>query len=103
MKQNSLLAENLVVTLGKKGSIAYSKSNKDFYQCPASVVEIADTTGAGDVFAAAFIHSFYFNEMSLFQTLKYSNCIASLSCEEVGIDCVGSINRKVECCFLKWD
>lgn len=44
--------ENIVVTLGKKGSLWVTKETSEFI--PALVVQAVDTTGAGDSFIGAF-------------------------------------------------
>ncbi|MFX1577278.1 MAG: carbohydrate kinase family protein [Promethearchaeota archaeon] len=46
--------EILNITLGKQGSITATKETA--FKTPAFVVEAVDTTGAGDAFAAGFIH-----------------------------------------------
>lgn len=48
------LAENTVVMMGKEGCIAGNATEK--IRCPAFPVEPLDTTGAGDLFAAGFLH-----------------------------------------------
>ncbi|ROL58184.1 adenosine kinase [Bacteroidetes/Chlorobi group bacterium Naka2016] len=47
------LVPNFVITLGAKGSIA--NINKSEYQFPAYSTKAIDTTGAGDMFAGAFL------------------------------------------------
>jgi len=44
----------VVITLGKRGAVAIN-SNFEVIQIPAPVVEVKDTIGAGDTFAAALI------------------------------------------------
>ena len=45
------------VTLGKEGALAYCEG--EFYYSPAYQVNCCDTTGAGDVFHAAFIRALF--------------------------------------------
>ncbi|NPA22890.1 MAG: carbohydrate kinase family protein [Crenarchaeota archaeon] len=48
--------EEIVVTLGEEGSVIYGKGGLEL-RIPAFKVEAIDTTGAGDVFAAAYTFS----------------------------------------------
>lgn len=49
--------EVLNITLGRKGSITATESTA--FKTPAFIVDAVDTTGAGDAFAAGFIHHFH--------------------------------------------
>ena len=49
--------EILNVTLGRRGSITATKEHS--FRTPAFIVDAIDTTGAGDAFAAGFIHYFH--------------------------------------------
>lgn len=70
--------DNLVVTLGAKGSVASIPTENYFAE--ALSVEIVDITGAGDAFISALVYSFCnqkikskkFNSISL-KDLKYAN------------------------------
>jgi fructokinase len=46
----------IAVTRGDKGCAIYSRG--DYAESPAISVQVADTVGAGDAFAAAFLHGF---------------------------------------------
>jgi ribokinase len=71
----------LVVTMGKKGSKAFTQ-NKSFYQ-PAFKVRVVDTTGAGDAFAAGFLYTFL-KGMPIDLCLKIGNFVAAYSIQFYG-------------------
>ncbi|MDP3484298.1 MAG: carbohydrate kinase family protein [Methanobacteriaceae archaeon] len=79
-----LLIENgislVVITLGDKGSILHNK--KEIIKCPAKIVPVMDTTGAGDAFAAGFI-SQCFKKKSLNSCLKFATSSAA--------ECIGKL------------
>ncbi len=63
-----------VITLGEEGSMLYS--SKKFFAPAFHVRQVVDTTGAGDAFAAAFIHSYLYSqniEKSLLEGNKYAS------------------------------
>jgi ribokinase len=64
----------VIVTMGKKGSILFSDKLKMF---KAYKVKVVDTTGAGDSFTAAFVHSFSKTKDIDF-SMKFSNAYAAL-------------------------
>ena len=71
-----------IVTLGAKGSIAYT--GKDFIHQPAYKIEnIVDTTGAGDVFHGAFASGLILN-YDLKTNLQFASLVAALKCRELG-------------------
>lgn len=74
----------LIVTLGQQGVIGYSQDPRETTHLKAHKIQPLDTTGAGDIFNAAFIHSFFFQKMSFRDALAFSNAIAAASCEESG-------------------
>ena len=51
------------ITLGQRGSIVF-ENNDEYHIDPISVVELVDTTGAGDLFASGFLFS-YINNYSI--------------------------------------
>ncbi|PKL69119.1 MAG: carbohydrate kinase family protein [Methanobacteriales archaeon HGW-Methanobacteriales-1] len=73
-----LLIENgiplVVITLGDKGSIL--RNQKEMIKFPAKSVQVVDTTGAGDTFAAGFI-SQWFKKKSLNSCLKLATSSAA--------------------------
>jgi sugar/nucleoside kinase (ribokinase family) len=76
--------ENLIVTLGEKGSMAFSNNQKKAFLSHPFTINPVDTTGAGDIFNAAFIHTYYIKNLVLEEALRYANALAAASCEEQG-------------------
>lgn len=70
----------LVVTLGDKGSILFTKNQ--IIKCPSRKIQVLDTTGAGDAFAAGFISKWY-NEKPLKYCLEFASKSAA--------DCIGNL------------
>lgn len=68
-------------TLGTEGVLAWDGS--DFHYRPAFDLKPVDTTGAGDVFHAAFAYSLL-QRHSLPQSLEFCNAAAGLSCLGMG-------------------
>ena len=72
----------VVITRGKQGSSLYTVNEE--YHVPAFPATEIEPTGAGDVFAAAFlIH--YFQTDDAFKAMKFANCTASFVVEKEGI------------------
>lgn len=69
------------VTMGAHGAWAFTAQSRVF--SPAFEVTVADTTGAGDCFHAAFIYG-YLAGWSLDDVLKYSNAAAALHIQQIG-------------------
>ena len=68
IKELSILNKIFVVTRGEKGAVLVHK--KEIIKIPSEKVEkIIDLTGAGDLFAAGFIHGFI-NKMDFEKSLK---------------------------------
>ena len=72
----------LVVTRSDKGSIAISGSEISEHDAQKNL-EIVDLTGAGDLFAAGFLHG-YLNKMSNKESLKKGTEMASKIIEKIG-------------------
>ncbi|MCD6239462.1 MAG: carbohydrate kinase family protein [Thermotogae bacterium] len=88
---SELSARNLIVTLGKKGAIAVSREASRPVECDAFEVNVVDTTGAGDIFAAGFLHTFYIDKLDLKSSLLFACGLASASCEQIGT----CLNKKI--------
>lgn len=73
--------EMVCCTLGDQGSIGYD--GKQFYQKSAFKIDVIDTTGAGDVFQAAFLISLLRNK-TLDECLSFGNAAAALNCKQLG-------------------
>jgi sulfofructose kinase len=68
-------------TLGPLGVLAWDGTR--FILCPGFRVRAVDTTGAGDIFHAAFLHGLL-RGMTLEETLEFSCAAAALNCTAVG-------------------
>jgi len=72
----------LVVTRSNKGSVAIKGS--EVTECESEKnLEIVDLTGAGDLFAAGFLHG-YINKMSTEESLKKGTDMASKIIQKIG-------------------
>ena len=71
----------LCVTLGPRGAMLLH--GDQIYFEPGLAVTAVDTTGAGDVFRAAFIHAFL-GGAAPHDTLRFANAAAALSCTRAG-------------------
>lgn len=71
----------LCVTLGERGAMALDADGMHY--APAFHVEAVDTTGAGDVFRAAFVYAFL-HEWHTDEILRFANAAAALSCTKLG-------------------
>ena len=67
-------ARTFVITLGKKGSLAYD--GHEFTHIPANNIKVVDTTGAGDVFAGTFLYAII-NGCHYIQAASMANLAAS--------------------------
>ena len=84
------LAKVVVLTRGDRGSTAfYNGQSKDFDAFPVSVF---DPTGAGDVFAVAFLKEFY-RTRDLSKASIFANCTASFVVEDEGIEGIPDLDR----------
>ena len=76
------LGKLLVITRGKKGSIAIK--NNEISECESkSNLNIVDLTGAGDLFAAGFLHGFI-NNFSTKESLEKGTEMSSKIIQKVG-------------------
>jgi len=74
--------KTLVVTRSDKGSIAISQ--KEIAECESQKnLKIVDLTGAGDLFAAGFLHG-YINKMSFKESLNKGTEMASKVIQTIG-------------------
>ena len=72
----------LVITRGEKGSIAIQKN--EVIECESRKnLKIVDLTGAGDLFAAGFLHG-YVNSLSLKESLKKGTEMSSKIIQKIG-------------------
>jgi sugar/nucleoside kinase (ribokinase family) len=71
----------LIVTLGTAGALALDGDRA--IRSPGFSVRAIDTTGAGDVFRAGFIHG-RLSGWALERTLRFANAAAAVSCTRLG-------------------
>lgn len=87
------LARLLVLTLGPDGAIVYEQGRE--LHSPAFEVEQIDPTGAGDVFATAFMIR-YHETGDAMASAQFANCVASFIIESVGTSNVPTRERVQE-------
>ena len=76
------LNKTLVITRSDKGSISINQN--EVIECEIEKnLEIIDLTGAGDLFAAGFLHG-YINKLSLKESLSKGTEMASLIIQKIG-------------------
>ncbi len=76
------LGKMLIITRGEKGSIAIK--NEEVVECDSkSNLKIVDLTGAGDLFAAGFLHGFI-NNFSTRESLEKGTEMSSRIIQKVG-------------------
>jgi len=90
------LTEIVVVTAGWKGSTVYHRSQRRYF--PAREVIAVDPTGAGDVFAAAYLIRLE-ETGDPWEAAHFANCVASFSVEKPGVTGIPS-RQQVEACLL---
>jgi ribokinase/sulfofructose kinase len=83
----------LCVTLGARGSMLLV--GEELYEAPAFQVDAVDTTGAGDVFRAAFIYALL-KEYPLRKMVRFANAAAAVSCTRAGAMASVPAMREVE-------
>ncbi len=71
----------VVLKQGAQGAIA--RRGGEYAARPAFQVEVVDTTGAGDAFAAAFLHG-WLQRLSLADTLTLANAAGALAVTRIG-------------------
>ena len=76
------LGKLIVITRGEKGSIAIQKN--EVVECDSKKnLKIVDLTGAGDLFAAGFLHG-YINNLSLKESLEKGTEMSSNIIQKIG-------------------
>jgi sugar/nucleoside kinase (ribokinase family) len=72
----------VVVTRSEKGCAVF-EDNKFFESSPQNIIELIDTTGAGDAFAAGFLHGFSKN-IELKTSAEFGNILGSKIIQKIG-------------------
>ena len=76
------LKKNIVITRGDKGAIAIK--NQEVIECSANNnLNLIDLTGAGDLFAAGYLHGLI-NNLSLKEALIYGTKLSSKVIQQIG-------------------
>ena len=88
-----------VVTLGKEGSIFYSKDK--FIKVPSYPLKPVDTTGAGDAFYSYFLYSVdnglnMNDDQQIINTLKRANVAGGLATQKKGAIDIVPDNRQID-------
>ena len=76
------LGKEFVITKGEKGSIAI-KGNETYKCTAAKNIKITDLTGAGDLFAAGYLHG-VINNMSIQHSLQKGTELSSKIIQKIG-------------------
>lgn len=71
----------VIVTMGDKGLVYYYEGN--YFEIPAISDQVADVTGAGDCFLAAFVYALA-KEMTIPDAIKIANIGAGISVQHLG-------------------
>lgn len=90
------LTEIVVVTAGWKGSTVYHRGQQRYF--PARQVIEVDPTGAGDVYAAAYLVRLE-ETGDPWEAAHFANCVASFSVEKPGVTGIPT-RQQVEACLL---
>ena len=82
VKFSKQLNKLIVVTRGEKGAVAV-QGNEVFEIGIKKNLKIVDLTGAGDLFAAGFLHG-YMNKLTINESLKKGNEMSSKIIQQIG-------------------
>jgi sugar/nucleoside kinase (ribokinase family) len=77
------LSRLLVITDGPNGCTVYFHNETRAFPAPA--VHLVDATGAGDIFAAAFLVRFYQTDGNIWEAAEFANQIAACSVTRRGL------------------
>jgi sugar/nucleoside kinase (ribokinase family) len=76
------IKKNLIITRGNKGAISINKS--EVFECSAKEnLNIKDLTGAGDLFAAGYLHG-VINNLSIEESLAKGTELSSRVIQKIG-------------------
>tara|TARA_B100000795_G_scaffold261681_1_gene238711 strand:+ start:98 stop:1027 length:930 start_codon:yes stop_codon:yes gene_type:complete len=76
------LGKVIIITRGEKGSVAINKDEVFICECKKDL-DIVDLTGAGDLFAAGFLHG-YVNNFSIQESLQKGTEMSSKIIQKIG-------------------
>ena len=84
----------LVMTTGWQGATVYYQGKRRSFSAPR--VNEQDPTGAGDIFAAAFLTTFYHTQDPWLST-QFANCVAAHSVERSGVSSIPTRQEIARC------
>ena len=84
------LTSIVVLTQGAQGATLFQNGTQ-LESAAYSVTEV-DPTGAGDVFATAFLINYY-QSRSVKEALNFAHCVASFAVEGVGTSCIPKLTQ----------
>ena len=84
----------LVLTGGWRGSTVYWRGQVRSF--PAPQVQETDPTGAGDIYATAFLSALH-STGDAWVSAQFANCVAAHSVERTGLSSIPAA-REIECC-----
>jgi len=76
------LEKLIVITRGEKGSIAINKNKVTEFESKKNL-KIVDLTGAGDLFAAGYLHG-YINNLTIRESLEKGTDMSSKIIQKIG-------------------
>ncbi len=89
--------QEIVITLGSKGSVGWNRG--DIVAQGAFPVEVADTTGAGDVYHGAYIYGLL-RGWGTKNCMRFASATSALKCKAIGarpgIPALEEVNRFLE-------
>ena len=71
----------IIITLGEKGAICYSRDERKEYFTPATKTKVKSTVGAGDSFSAAFLYK-YLSGKSIEDCLNHASRVSAFVVSE---------------------
>ncbi|MDH4027518.1 MAG: sugar kinase [Nitrospirota bacterium] len=80
-RMRSFSAKAATITLGDKGSITVCGA--EIFHTPAFKVDVADTTGAGDVFHGGYIYGLL-QKWDIKEVVRFASAFAALKCRRIG-------------------
>jgi len=93
LEEYKSLINIVILTRGAEGSILYWRGKEFIFS--AFKTEEKDPTGAGDVFAAAFLVKYYQTDDPI-ESSRFANCVASFAVEEKGTTGISDLDRLIK-------
>jgi len=93
LEEYKSLINIVILTRGAEGSILYWRGKEFIFS--AFKTEEKDPTGAGDVFAAAFLVKYYQTDDPI-ESSRFANCVASFAVEEKGTSGISDFDRIIK-------